>query len=85
RFGKLRPFVPLLTSDMWLRSGSRVLAAETAIRSVASGSKVPVPGEAPAPKTGTPAPGYRHHGSGTLYNVGRGGYSWSSTIPLEEW
>ncbi len=27
-----------------------------------------------------PAPGYRTHGSGTLYHVGDHGFSWSSTI-----
>ena len=27
-----------------------------------------------------PAPGFRDYGSGTLYYVGRNGYSWSSTV-----
>ncbi|WP_300728975.1 hypothetical protein [uncultured Rikenella sp.] len=29
---------------------------------------------------GSPAPGYRHPYSGTLYDIGNHGYSWSSTV-----
>ena len=59
---------------------SERITPQQLFRFVAFGSNRGVPGEPPAPKTGTPAPGYRHALYGTLYYVGNNGFSWASSV-----